>query len=174
MGIGGSVQTGLKYAFTGGCDYAVQVDGDGQHNPKFIPGLLKIADNGYDLVIGSRFIKKSHYQGTLFRNLGNNIFSWLIQWTCNQKIYDSTSGFRVFNRKAMAFLIHHYPIDFPEPESIVKLFKNGFKIKEVAVEMKQRQAGESSVSRIKAIYLMLSISLAILIEAIKKPVKYAN
>jgi len=104
------------------------------------------------------------------RKLGNRIFSGLIAMVTKQYFTDSTSGFRAFSRRAINFLSDHYPTEFPEPESLVILKKHGFRIKEVSVEMNERHAGESSVTKFKAIYFMISISIAILIDWIKKPV----
>ncbi|MCH7951725.1 glycosyltransferase family 2 protein [Patescibacteria group bacterium] len=168
LGIGGAVQTGLKYALAKDYDIAVQVDADGQHDPRHIPQLIADLDSGTDMVIGSRFINKTNYKASFLRRLGITIFSNLILFTCGKKIFDSTSGYRVFNKKTIAFLVRNYPIDFPEPESIVKLLRNGFVIKETPVEMNRRATGESSVTPLKALYFMASISVAILIESMKK------
>jgi glycosyltransferase involved in cell wall biosynthesis len=165
LGIGGAVQTGLKYAKGNGFDIAIQIDADGQHDPKDIPKLLGSL-KGNDLVIGSRFVKKTAYPSSTLRTLANRIFSWLIRLTCNSKIYDSTSGYRVFGPNAIGFFSRYYPIDFPEPRSIVAFLKSGYKIKEVGTLMKPRQAGKSSVTFLKGIYLILSISIAILFESI--------
>lgn len=167
LGIGGAVQTGLKYAYENGFDVAVQVDADGQHNPKYIKKLVNAIQTGADLAIGSRYLTKTSYKGSIIRRLGIYIFSELIRLVAGHRIYDSTSGFRAFNRRSIEFLSQYYPIDFPEPESIVLLLKHGFRIVEVPVEMKERRAGKSSVTAFKSLYFMLSISLSILIEALK-------
>jgi len=171
LGIGGAVQTGLIYAHRKGYDVAIQLDADGQHKAEELEKLLYYLDNDEaDLALGSRFLQKTDYQSTFMRKLGNRIFSGLIAMVTKQYFADSTSGFRAFNRRAINFLSEHYPTEFPEPESLVLLKKHGFRIKEVSVEMDERQAGESSVTRFKAIYFMISISIAILIDWIKKPV----
>lgn len=170
LGIGGSVQTGIKYAYQNNFNRAIQVDADGQHDPKYIVKLLNESLNSNtDLIIGSRYLKKTFYRTPFIRRLGISIFTFLIKLVTGKKIADSTSGFRVFNRKALRFLSRYYPVDFPEPESIVQLLKNGLTIKEVPVEMHARLAGESSVTWLKAIYFMMSISIAILVQALKKP-----
>lgn len=175
LGIGGSVQTGLKYAYRNGFEYAMQVDGDGQHDPKFIRKLFETAVNGkVDLTIGSRYIRKSKYETGLVRKLGINIFSQTIFWATDKRIRDCTSGFRVFGPKVIPVLVEDYPLDFPEPESIVKLLRLGYKIKEVPVEMKRRQAGVSSIDHIKAIYLMLSIPLSILVDMLRPEVNHES
>ena len=170
LGIGGAVQTGLMYANKMGYDVAIQLDADGQHKAEEVNKLLKAMESKeYDLVLGSRFIKKSDYPSTFMRRLGVQIFSFLINLVTGQRIHDSTSGFRAFGPEAISFLAENYPVDFPEPESLVILKKNGFQIKEVAVAMQERQGGESSVTRFKSVYFMISISIAILINAIKRP-----
>lgn len=167
LGIGGAVQTGLKYARSHGYNVAVQVDADGQHDAAFIPVLLQALAPHIDMVIGSRFMQKTDYEGTWLRRLGTRIFSWCIRLTSGYTIYDATSGFRAYGSRAIAFLADNYPIDFPEPESIVKLLRHGFVLREIPVEMKQRSGGSSSVTRLKAAYFMVSIVIAILLESIK-------
>lgn len=169
LGIGGAVQTGLKYAAEHGYERAIEIDADGQHNPAYVDRLLQAMNQtNADMVIGSRFVQKTRYKATFMRYLGIAIFSDLIRLVCGQRVYDTTSGFRIYNRRAIEFLAHHYPIDFPEPESIVMLLKNGYKIKEVPVEMRKRQGGISSVIHWRAAYFMTSISIAIIISALKR------
>lgn len=169
LGIGGAVQTGLKYAAAEGYQRAIEVDADGQHNPAYIDKLLDTMDEtSADMIIGSRFLQKTRYKATFMRTLGIAIFSDLIRLVCGKRIYDTTSGFRVYNRRAIEFLARHYPTDFPEPESIVMLLKNDFTIKEVPVEMKKRLAGVSSVFTWRAAYFMASISIAIVISSLKR------
>ena len=171
LGIGGSVQTGLKYARDDGFDVAVQIDADGQHTPSEVEKLLAAIDD-VDMVIGSRFIMKTAYSPSSFRYIGIRIFSILLFLTTGKKFYDPTSGFRAFNTKAINFLSEHYPTDFPEPESIMYLDKAGLKIKEVSVKMSQRQGGVSSVTQLKAVYLLIAISLGILVNSLRKRSTY--
>ncbi|MCD6166076.1 glycosyltransferase family 2 protein [candidate division KSB1 bacterium] len=171
LGIGGAVQTGLIYAKEYNYDIAIQVDADGQHKPEEVHKLVDILRRGdADMVVGSRFLEKTDYHSSFMRKLGNLIFSGLIALVTKQKFSDSTSGFRAFNKRAIAFLANYYPTEFPEPESLVILKKHGFNIKEVSVYMNERQGGQSSVTKFKAVYFMISISIAILIDWIKKPV----
>jgi hypothetical protein len=167
LGIGGAVQTGLIYAHLNNYDAAIQIDADGQHDPKEIVPLLKNLGVS-DVIIGSRYISDGNYQGSNIRRVGTNIFSTLIKFTCGVTIYDSTSGLRVFNKKAIDFLYKEYPADFPEPESIVSLLKRGFVIKEVGVKMSMRKTGKSSINFLKSLYLMFTISVAIILQASRK------
>lgn len=165
LGIGGAVQTGLKYAVAKGFRAAIQVDADGQHDPGEITRLLEAWKPGVSLVIGSRFNERSQYQGTLARRFGINFFSWLINMCCGQQIHDITSGFRLYVDDGLVYLADHYPIDFPEPESLVDLLQGGAIVVETPVRMRARQGGVSSVSHIKGLYLFITISLVILMSA---------
>lgn len=171
LGIGGAVQTGLLYAQRNDYDIAIQLDADGQHKAEEVNKLINTLERETsDMVLGSRFIDKNKYRSTFMRRLGNVIFSGLIGMVTKQFFTDSTSGFRTFNRRAINFLAQNYPTDFPEPESLVILKKHGFRIVEIPVSMEERQGGQSSVTKFKAVYFMISISIAILIDWIKKPV----
>jgi glycosyltransferase involved in cell wall biosynthesis len=169
LGIGGAVQTGYKYAEKYGYDIAVQVDGDGQHNPANIKDLIKpIIEENADLVIGSRYLYKEGFQSSFIRRLGINYFSMLISILQKKKITDPTSGFRACNRRVIELFSKRYPTDYPEPESIVYLLRNKYTIKEVPVIMHERLGGESSISAIKSIYYMIKVSLAIIIDNLRK------
>jgi glycosyltransferase involved in cell wall biosynthesis len=167
LGIGGAVQTGFKYAFYHQFDYAVQFDGDGQHLASEINKLLApLKTKQYDVCIGSRFIEKTQgFQSTFMRRIGIKLFEVLNQLLIKQKITDSTSGFRAYNKEAISFLAANYPTDYPEPESIILLGKNDFKFREVSVEMLERQGGESSISGLKSAYYMMKVILAMLMTA---------
>jgi len=168
LGIGGSVQTGLKYAHENGYNLAAQIDGDGQHDPSSLPDLVSHLNGKIDMVLGSRFIKKTNYKTPILRMTGIKLFSYLIFLTCGKKVYDTTSGYRVFGKKAIDYFSENYPQDFPEPKSLVSFLKSGYRIKEVPAKMRQRQTGISSVANIyQAFYLMTAIAIAILIESFK-------
>jgi glycosyltransferase involved in cell wall biosynthesis len=169
LGIGGAVQTGYKYAFENGYDVAIQVDGDGQHNPFYIKDLISpIKEGKADLVIGSRYLKKEGFQSSFMRRVGINYFSFLINLFEKKRITDPTSGFRACNRKVIEHFSNRYPHDYPEPESIACLLRNHFKIEEVPVIMNERYGGESSITLFKSVYYMIKVSLAIFIDTLRK------
>lgn len=168
LGIGGAMQTGYKYALKNDYDIAIQVDGDGQHKPEFIKLLIGELSNGADMVIGSRFITKVGFQSTVYRRMGIKYFSSLINILSRSKITDPTSGFRACNKKVIAEFAHKYPTDYPEPESIVFLTRNHYKIKEVPVMMKERVGGVSSIRSFRSAYYMIKVSLAIFIDLLRK------
>lgn len=168
LGIGGAVQAGYKYANKNGYKYAIQVDGDGQHDPSYIMKLKEKIDEGYNLVIGSRFIEKNGFQSTRLRRVGIRFFYHIIKLLTGKKITDATSGFRMADKSVIEFFAKNYPSDYPEPETIIAIIKNNFKIVEVPVKMKEREEGKSSINIIKSVYYMIKVTLAILFSYFTK------
>ena len=169
MGIGGGVQTGYMYAYRNGYDIAVQFDGDGQHNASYLDSMLKkLVEENLDMVIGSRYIEKEGFQSSGMRRMGIKYFTGLIKLLTGKKITDPTSGMRMINRKIMKQFSEEYPKDYPEPESMVTILKEGAKVEEIPVKMNAREEGVSSISPSKSIYYMVKVSIAVLIAAIRK------
>lgn len=169
LGIGGAVQTGYKYALRHGYDVAVQVDGDGQHDPEFLEKMFdELYEKKLDMVIGSRFIEKEGFQSSLMRRVGIVYFTKLIRALTGVTITDPTSGLRMASRKVIEIFAKDYPKDYPEPESVVAIIKKGCIVKEIPVVMKERQGGVSSISPFKSVYYMIKVTLAIIIEKIRK------
>lgn len=169
LGIGGAVQTGYLYGYEEGYDMAVQVDGDGQHDPKFLSVMADYLEkNKLDMVIGSRFIEKEGFQSSGARRMGIKYFTCLIKLLTGKKITDPTSGLRMVNREVMKIFAYDYPKDYPEPESVVAILRKNKKVEEIPVIMKAREGGVSSISPKKSIYYMVKVTLAILIEKIRK------
>lgn len=170
LGIGGAMQAGYKYAFEKGYDIAIQVDADGQHDPKEIPKLLHaLTEEKVDMVIGSRFLGVSEFKSSLMRRIGISIFSRVISTIAKQKITDPTSGFRAVNRKAIQLFASNYPQDYPEPEAVVLLHQCGLKMRETPVVMSKRYSGESSITKIRSVYYVIKVLLAIFVDCFKKP-----
>ncbi len=169
LGIGGGVQTGFKFARVYGYDFALQFDGDGQHKVEEIPKLLEIVQSGAaDVAIGSRFNQKHDgFRSSSIRRLGIRIFEWFSFLLIRQRITDHTSGFRAFNREAIHFLAENYPSDYPEPEAVVMLGKNGFKMQEVFTQMMERQGGISSISLANGPYYMIKVLLSMFMASIR-------
>lgn len=169
LGIGGAVQTGYMYGIREDYDMAVQVDGDGQHDPAFLNKMAECLEkDNLDMVIGSRFIEKRGFQSSGMRRLGIRYFTYLIQLLTGVKITDPTSGLRMVNRDVMELFAHDYPKDYPEPESAVAVLRRKKRVKEIPVVMKERMGGVSSISPRKSIYYMIKVTLAILIEWLRK------
>lgn len=169
LGIGGAVQTGYKYAKEHSYDIAIQYDGDGQHDPEYLPSILEPVVNGADMCIGSRFIgNASDFKSTAARRAGIKMISWAIRLVTGTKIYDPTSGFRAVGRRIIEEFAEHYPQEYPEPESIVELLKQGYQVEEVPVRMIERKAGRSSIRAFKTVYYMITVCLSIVITGMKK------
>ncbi|MCR4689559.1 MAG: glycosyltransferase family 2 protein [Saccharofermentans sp.] len=168
LGIGGAVQTGYKYGVRNGYDIAVQVDGDGQHDPMYLEALEKVLiENDCDLVIGSRFIDKEGFQSSSLRRSGIRYFTGLIKLLGRQVITDPTSGMRMVSRKTMELWAKDYPRDFPEPESCLMAIKSKLKVMEVPVIMKARQGGKSSIHMLKGAYYMIKVTFALILEGVR-------
>ena len=169
LGIGGAVQTGYLYAWRNGYDVAVQFDGDGQHDASYLGEMAdSLQAQQADMVIGSRYIKKEGFQSSGIRQFGIRYFSALIKLLTGKRVTDPTSGMRMVNRDVMKIYSEDYPVDYPEPESVVTILRMGKKVSEIPVIMRERQGGVSSISPRKAVYYMIKVTLAILMECLRK------
>lgn len=169
LGIGGAVQTGFKYAHQNNYDLAVQMDGDGQHPPTELLKLLSHYEKTLaNVTIGSRFILKEGFQSSLLRRIGIAYFHRLNQLFTGKRILDITSGFRLLDKKAISIAAENYPDEYPEPESLVAFAKSGLTIEEIAVAMKERQGGQSSIRSFSSIYYMIKVSIAMFFAYIRK------
>jgi glycosyltransferase involved in cell wall biosynthesis len=171
LGIGAAVQTGLLFARERGYAAAVQFDGDGQHRADQVAALLAPIQAGEaDVVIGSRFLQGG-YHAPPVRRAGMAVFRWFNSLLAGQRLTDNTSGFRAYTAPALAFLAGEYPFDYPEPESAVALVRHGYRVREVPVEMRARQAGTSSITFWRAGYYMVKVLLAIAAGALRRPAR---
>ena len=166
-GIGAAVQTGYLYAKRYGYKYAIQVDGDGQHDASFLGTMAKyMEEDGTGMLIGSRYIEKKGFQSSGLRRFGIKYFTILIKLLTGKKITDPTSGMRMVGREIIEYFAEEYPKDYPEPETAVTIVKKGWSVEEIPVVMKERQAGTSSISPKRSVYYMIKVSLACIIAAI--------
>lgn len=166
-GIGAAVQTGYLYAKRYGYKYAIQVDGDGQHDAAFLGTMARyMEEHGTGMLIGSRYIEKQGFQSSGLRRFGIKYFTVLIKILTGKKITDPTSGMRMVGRDIIEYFAEEYPKDYPEPETAVTIVKRGWSVEEIPVVMKERQAGTSSISPKRSIYYMIKVSLACLMAAI--------
>ena len=169
LGIGGAVQTGYRYAYYHGYDIAVQFDGDGQHSAAHLEDMVTtLIDTESDMVIGSRFIEKEGFQSSGLRRIGIKYFTGLIKLLTGKKITDPTSGMRMVNKKLLEKFTDEYPKDYPEPESVVTILSEKYKVTEIPVVMNEREEGVSSISLKNSVYYMIKVSFAILIARMKK------
>lgn len=164
LGIGGAIQTGYRYAREMGYDIAVQIDGDGQHDPAYLEDVTRpILEDKADYVIGSRFINKEGFQSSATRRIGISILSWLITILCFKRVKDVTSGYRAVNKSLIRIYADNYPIDYPEPEAIVDANMRRKRILEVPVIMKEREGGTSSINFRRSVYYMIKVTLDIIV-----------
>ncbi|MBM7649328.1 glycosyltransferase involved in cell wall biosynthesis [Bacillus ectoiniformans] len=169
LGIGGAVQSGYKYAEQNGYDIAVQFDADGQHSESDLLAVLEpIALNQCDMCIGSRFVQRTDYSGSLSRRIGIYYFQLLLFLLTKKKYTDATSGYRAINRNVIELFANDYPRDYPEPEVILYLHRKKLRIKEISVHMNQRQGGASSITPFRSIYYMMKVTLSILMQKLIK------
>lgn len=158
LGIGASVQAGIKYALNNDYDICIQVDGDGQHPPYEIQKLIdKYVSESVNLVIGSRFVSGNNYKSSKTRRLGIKIISAVIMLLYSKKITDPTSGLRLMDKEVIRLFYDNYPYDYPEPISCAVVFEEGLIIKEVAVNMRDREHGSSSIMGLKTIAYMTRV-----------------
>ncbi|MFV0555714.1 MAG: glycosyltransferase family 2 protein, partial [Lactovum sp.] len=174
LGIGAAMQTGYKYALENNYDFAVQFDGDGQHDLKSLKDLLQpLLKKEVDFTVGSRFIDKSQseYQSSLMRRLGIYLISKTIYLFSGLKVKDATSGYRACNHKVISLFAQRYPIKYPEPESYIQLARKNYKIKEVAVNMYERKTGNSSIRSWNSIPYMFYVLISIIILSFERKEK---
>ena len=170
LGIGGAVQTGYRYARERGFDVAVQVDADGQHDPRELLALLApILHGEADLSIGSRFAGRRTYRATFLRRVGIRLFARAISRIVGQRVTDTTSGFRAANRRAIALFADDYPHDYPEVEATVMVVKERLRLVEVPVRMRERAAGRSSITAARSVYYMAKVTLALFVGLFRAP-----
>ena len=165
LGIGGAVQAGFVYARESGYDYMAQVDGDGQHDPAELAALLRamVAEPQLDMVCGSRFITDDYrYPAPISRRTGIHVFAFALTKILRQRISDPTSGFRLYNRRAIALFARDYPHDYPEVEAILMVHAHRLRMTEVPVRMELRVTGRSSITKPRSFYYMVKVSLALL------------
>lgn len=173
LGIGGSVQTGYKYAKDNDYSVAVQIDGDGQHDVNSVEKIVKpLLDNEADMVIGSRFVEDiDTFKSSRLRRVGIGIISFFIKFVTGKKIYDTTSGMRSANRKLICEFADDYPTEYPEPITATTILRKGYRVVERSVSMKEREEGTSSIRTWKNCYYMMNVVLSILVEGLRRSKK---
>jgi len=169
LGVGGAVQTGFKYAFEKGYARVIRLDGDGQHPPSEVFKLEAAIDAGKgDLIVGSRFIGRHSYKTTTWvRSIGIRALSIFLSVICRSRITDPTSGFWMMNRKLLCYFAHEYPTEYPEPEALALLRRHGFTHHEEPVSFRPRLTGRSTIRAWGAIYYMIKVGLALVVDRIK-------
>jgi len=166
LGIGGAVQVGFAFALEHGYDRMVQVDGDGQHDPREIHRLMRAmdGDGSIDVVCGSRFLTEDYrYPAPVSRRTGIHIFAFILSRIMRQRVSDPTSGFRLYNDRAIKLFARDYPHDYPEVEAVLMVHHHRLKMTEVPVRMFLRNGGVSSIGSGKSFYYMVKVLLALFV-----------
>ena len=170
LGYGGAVQAGFKYAYARDYDLVVLLDADGQHDPRYVADLVAAARD-YDFVVGSRFRGEAHYDIPPVRRAGMRVFSAIASAITGQRITDTSSGFQALRRNVFTmFATTHYPVDFPDADTIIWIARHGFRVGEIPVEMHQRAAGTSMISGLgSSLKYALKMPLSILVTLLRIP-----
>jgi glycosyltransferase involved in cell wall biosynthesis len=170
LGIGGAVQAGFVYAREHDYRFMTQVDGDGQHDPTEVATLRDAmrADPSVDMVCGSRFLVPGEYLSPVSRRTGIHVFAFLLSRIVRQRVTDPTSGFRLYNRRAIELFAADYPHDYPEVEAVLMLHQHRLRMAEVRVRMFARGGGRSSISSGKSVYYMVKVLLAIFVGLLRR------
>ncbi len=170
VGIGGAVQTGFRYARDEGYDVAVRLDGDGQHDASELGKLLApLHGGGADLVIGSRFVDPGGaYRPPFARRIGIRVFARLVSVLGGQRVTDTTSGFMALNLAGIELFAVEYPHDYPEVEATLVAVRSGLRLAQVQVDMRERQAGTSSITFVRSLYYIVKVMLALLIASLRR------
>jgi glycosyltransferase involved in cell wall biosynthesis len=170
LGVGGALQTGFRWAVEHGYDIGVQLDADGQHDPAYLATILEpVVAGRCDVCIGSRFVAATGYKAPWNRRLGMVLFSGVVRMALGRTIADTTSGFRAYNRAVMQVCQHDFPKDFPDAPLLISLARHGFRLDEVPVVMRERQAGQSFYTLGKQLYYPYKNLLASLMALIRRP-----
>jgi glycosyltransferase involved in cell wall biosynthesis len=172
LGIGGSVQTGFRYAWENGYELAVRVDGDGQHDPSQLALIIGpvLADEA-DICVGSRYREGGDgFRSSASRRIGIRILAATVSLLTRQKVTDPTSGFQALNRKAITLFAADYPHDYPEVEALVMLIRHRLRLREVPVQMRARAAGRSSIRTLGSVYYMVKVLLALFVGSFRRNV----
>lgn len=168
LGLGGCVQAGYRLAHELGFQYVVRIDGDGQHDPKYIPVIFeRLKSSGCQMVIGSRFMKGDGEHTSVWRQLGILFFRAVLRPILDKPVHDPTSGFVGVNKEAIEVFARSFPLEYPEIEALVVLQRRKFQFEEVPCKMRKRQAGVSTITGLKTIYYIIHVLLGVFINIIK-------
>jgi len=170
LGVGAALQTGFRYAVERGYAIGVQLDADGQHDPADLEALVAPVRSGAcEVSIGSRYVERSDYRAPLGRRLGMMLFSGVVRVALGRRITDTTSGYRAYARAVMDVCRHDFPKDFPDAPLLIALARRGFRIEEVPVRMRHREAGQSFYTLGKRMYYPYKNLLASLMALLRRP-----
>lgn len=165
LGVGGAVQAGYRFAYEQGYEYAIRCDGDGQHPPSEIPNLVEgMKRFNVDLIIGSRYLSDKVYKNTLVRKCGIKCLAWFLSLICKRTVTDPTSGFQMLSRPLLYLFSKCYPHDYPEPEALALMRRQGYDYAEVPAAFRERMAGQSTIRSWGTLYYVIKVFIALVID----------
>ncbi len=168
LGLGGAVQAGYKLAFELGYEYVIRLDGDGQHDPRDIPGVLDaLRSSGCEMVIGSRYVAEDSHHTSFLRLLGIRFFRLMLRPILGKPVLDPTSGFVGVNRAALQVFSRSFPLEYPEIEALVVLKRRAFRFIEVPCRVRPRAAGKSTITPLKSVYYIVHVLMGVLVNILK-------
>jgi glycosyltransferase involved in cell wall biosynthesis len=168
LGLGGALQAGYKLAFELGFQYVIRVDGDGQHDPRYIPAIYEgLRSSGCEMVIGSRFVENDAPHTSLVRGLGIRFFRFVLRPILGKAVHDPTSGFVGVNRAALQVFSKSFPLEYPEIEALVVLQRKAFRFLEVPCRMRRRLGGKSSITALRSMYYIVHVLLGVFVNVLK-------
>lgn len=168
LGLGGCVQAGYRLAFELGYDYVIRIDGDGQHDPRYIPQILqRLKESRVQMVIGSRFIEEDSQHTSLVRKWGIRFFRAILRPILGRPVRDPTSGFVGVNREALALFSKSFPLEYPEIEALVVLQRRAFRFEEVSCQMRPRRTGKSTITASRSLYYIIHVLLGVFVNILK-------
>lgn len=176
LGVGTALQTGYKYAAKNGYDYLIQLDGDGQHDPSYLPKFLSaLTDSDADLVIGSRFLGSEASPSSVARRVGTRLFARVVSLLIRERLTDATSGYRAMRRSVLQFCTRDvYGFDYPDADFLLTLHRAGFKLREIPVVIRARSSGRSQHAGLRPVYYLLKMFLSIFIILLRRKAPYAR
>lgn len=168
LGLGGSVQAGYKLAFELGYEYVIRMDGDGQHDPRYIPNILEaLRTSSCQMAIGSRYVDGGEEHTSFARGLGIRFFRLVLRPILGREVRDPTSGFVGVNREALQVFSRSFPLEYPEIETLVVLKRKAFRFVEVPCRMRRRLAGKSTITALKSLYYIAHVLLGVFVNVLK-------
>ena len=175
LGLGGCVQAGYRLAYEQGFSYVIRIDGDGQHDPSYIPVIFeKLKTSGCQMVIGSRFINGEGEHTSFWRKLGILFFRGILRPILDKPVHDPTSGYVGVNKEALAVFALSFPLEYPEIEALVVLQRRRFRFEEIPCKMRKRQAGRTSITTVKSFYYLIHVLLGVFINILKYGERRSN
>jgi glycosyltransferase involved in cell wall biosynthesis len=168
LGLGGAVQAGYRLAFELGCEYVIRIDGDGQHDPRYIPKIYEaLRTSNCEMVIGSRYMHGDFEPSSFLRGMGIRFFRMVLRPILGKPVRDPTSGYVGVNRAALQVFSKSFPLEYPEIETLVVLQRRAFRFIEIPCEMRPRMGGRSTITPVRSLYYIFHVLMGVFVNVLK-------